>query len=306
MPPKKHKPTRQRTTAAKQKRAAQNPKAFGFNSKVKAMRRQQRTEEKDQSKLHVPLADRSQEADEEPPVLVMVCGPPGVGKSSLIRSLVKHYTKQNLNEVRGPVTVVTGKRRRLTFFECGNDLNMVCDLSKICDLALMVVDGSFGFEMETFEALNVLQMHGMPRVMGVLTHLDEAGTPKQVRAVKKALKNRFWTDIYEGAKLFYFSGMLHGRYPKNEVQNLSRFISVLKFRPLIWRNTHSSMLADRLEDITPSALLHTADGSTSTVNRTVSLYGYVRGCTMRQNARVHIPGEWKSRELWHAHSCTLS
>ena len=41
--------------------------------------------------------------------MVAVCGPPQVGKSTLIRSLIKHYTRQNLTEIKGPITVVTGK-----------------------------------------------------------------------------------------------------------------------------------------------------------------------------------------------------
>lgn len=32
------------------------------------------------------------------------------------------------------------------------------DLGKIADLVLLMIDGSFGFEMETFEFLNVLQV----------------------------------------------------------------------------------------------------------------------------------------------------
>jgi len=39
------------------------------------------------------------------------------GKSTLIRSLVKNWTKQNLKEANGPVTVVTGKGRRVTLIE---------------------------------------------------------------------------------------------------------------------------------------------------------------------------------------------
>ena len=105
------------------------------------------------------------------------------------------------------------------------------------------------------------------------------------------MKARFWTEVHDGAKLFYLSGleksgrcshlafrlaeMCHvrirfpgassshpqsshrqltartlGRYPKTEVHNLARFISVAKFRPLIWRNTHPYVLADRFEEVT--------------------------------------------------------
>jgi len=31
-----------------------------------------------------------------------------VGKSLLIKSLIKHYTKHNMPEVRGPITIVSG------------------------------------------------------------------------------------------------------------------------------------------------------------------------------------------------------
>ena len=41
--------------------------------------------------------------------------------------------------------------------------------------------------------------------------------------MKKELKNRFWTEIYQGAKLFYLSGVSHGCYPKTETVNLGKF-----------------------------------------------------------------------------------
>ena len=64
----------------------------------------------------VPMVEK--DSDEPPPYLVLVHGPPGVGKTTLIKNLVKHYTRQNLGEVKGPITLVSGKNRRLTFVEC--------------------------------------------------------------------------------------------------------------------------------------------------------------------------------------------
>lgn len=93
---------------------------------------------------------------------------------------------------------------------------------------------------ETFEFLNILQAHGFPKVIGVLTHLDLIKKTATLRAQKKTLKTRFWKEIYQGAKLFYLSGVLNGRYPDTEIQNLGRFISVMKFRPLVFRNTRES------------------------------------------------------------------
>ncbi|CAI5463862.1 unnamed protein product, partial [Closterium sp. Yama58-4] len=65
---------------------------------------------------------------------------------------------------------------------------------------------------ETFEFLNMLQVHGFPKVMGVLTHLDGFRDPRKLKKTKKTLKHRFWTEIYDGAKLFYLSGLIHGRW----------------------------------------------------------------------------------------------
>lgn len=106
--------------------------------------------EKDQTRLHVPLVDRTPD-DQPPPVLVAIVGPPGVGKTTLVKSLVKRYTKQTLSEVKGPITVVSGKRRRLTFIECNNNLNSMIDIGKVADLVLLMIDGSFGFEMVRHE-----------------------------------------------------------------------------------------------------------------------------------------------------------
>lgn len=41
-------------------------------------------------------------------------------------------------------------------------------------------------------------MHGFPKVMGVLTHLDGFKDNKRLKKTKKALKHRFWTEIYQG------------------------------------------------------------------------------------------------------------
>ena len=44
------------------------------------------------------------------------------------------------------------------------------------------------------------------------------------------MKQRFWQEIHQGAKLFYLSGLLHGGYPKMEVHNLALYISRMKVR----------------------------------------------------------------------------
>jgi ribosome biogenesis protein BMS1 len=60
-----------------------------------------------------------------------------VGKTSLIKGLVKHYTKQNLNDPRGPITVVTGKKRRITLLECPPDLPGVLFVLLCCNIVIL-------------------------------------------------------------------------------------------------------------------------------------------------------------------------
>uniref|UniRef100_A0AAV1UN84 Bms1-type G domain-containing protein n=1 Tax=Peronospora matthiolae TaxID=2874970 RepID=A0AAV1UN84_9STRA len=261
-----------------------NPKAFGVTKAGRARKTIQRNLDRAHRKEYVPQHDRGEELP--PPVSVVVMGPPGSGKSTVIRSLVKRYTRHNLVDVKGPVTVVSGKDRRITFFECPNDLNAMIDLAKIADLVLLLVDASFGFEMETFEFLNILQVSGFPKVMGILTHLDGFKKNKSLRKTKKRLKARFWTEIYQGAKLFYFSGISASKYPKGEINNLSLYISRMKFRPLTWRNSHPYMLADRFEDVTaPDDIQRNA-----LTDRRVTLYGYLRGTHLKPGMKMHIAG----------------
>lgn len=127
----------------------------------------------------------------------------------------------------------------------------------------------------------------MPKIMAVLTHLDKLHDGKQQRRAKKSFKNRIWAELYQGAKVFYLSGITTtGHYLNRDVLNLARFISVSKSPNIKWRADHPYLLADRVEDITPSTLPDYA-------NRTVVVYGYLRGAPLRPLAgkwHLHLAG----------------
>ena len=89
--------------------------------------------------------------------------------------------------------------------------------------------------------------------MGVATHLDCLPPGDKTNRVKKKLKHRFWTELYDGATLFCLSRLAKEggeEYMSQEISNLARFISVIKTRPIMWRENHAYLLADRLEDMT--------------------------------------------------------
>uniref|UniRef100_A0A2K6CHV4 Uncharacterized protein n=1 Tax=Macaca nemestrina TaxID=9545 RepID=A0A2K6CHV4_MACNE len=150
-----------------------NAKAFAVQSAVR-MARSFHSYDLKTKKHHIPVVDRT---PLEPPSIVAV--------STLIECLIWNFTLQKLTEITGPVMVASGKKRRLTIIECGCDINMMVDLAKAADLVLMLIDASFGFEMETSEFLNIFQVHGFPKIMGVLTHLDSSKHNKKRKKTKK-------------------------------------------------------------------------------------------------------------------------
>ncbi|PAV61425.1 hypothetical protein WR25_01765 [Diploscapter pachys] len=261
-----------------------NPKAFTFNSYNKARKAIHRGADLNERKRHLLMMDRK--PVDPPPIIIGIVGPSRVGKTTLLRGLIKHYVRGGLGELKGPVTVVSGKQRRLQFIEVNNNINDMIDIAKVADLILLLVDASYGFEMETFEFLNICQVHGMPRIMGILNHLDQLDGISQVNKTKKILKHRFWTELYQGSKLFYLSGLVHGYYKKNELHNLLRFISVMKFRPMVWKDAHPYILCDRFEEITdPEELRKDAK-----IDRSICLYGWIHGAHLKNHSFVHIPG----------------
>ena len=116
---KEHRPKRvsPRTKSTKNGKREQqpgnNPRAFIFKSSAKAKKARTVAAEKQQRKLRAPIVDR--QVQEPPPFVVLVQGPPKCGKSTVIRSLVKYYTRYTLSEVKGPVTVVSARRGEYSF-----------------------------------------------------------------------------------------------------------------------------------------------------------------------------------------------
>lgn len=113
-----------------------------------------------------------------------------------------------------------------------------------------MIDASVGLEMEHFEFINICLVHGIPKFIPVLTHMDVINNKTKLREQQKMIKQRLGKELYAGIKLFLLTTMVHESYPYKQIQNLARFISVMKFRPIQWRDAHPYVVCDRFEDIT--------------------------------------------------------
>ncbi|KAM7538283.1 hypothetical protein Aperf_G00000075866 [Anoplocephala perfoliata] len=282
----------------------QNPKGFSVQHTTKAARKVRKTLDRETKKYHLPDVNAKAPTEVAPPLIVGIFGPPGSGKSTLLRSLIKHFGRQLVPIITGPITAVVGKKYRMTFIECDCNINSMIDVAKVADLILLTVNVQKGLEMYHFEFINMLQVHGMPRVIPVLNHLDQFKESSSSRALRKKIKQRLWTDL--SAKIFLLSRFMkkkfhqrrqgedgdegiEGEYMPAEIQRLARLMVVKSPRPSDWRTGHPYMLVDRLEDVTNPRVLTENEKA----NRVISLYGWVRGAAIEasfSNPLVHIPG----------------
>ncbi|KAI3906773.1 hypothetical protein MKW92_003945, partial [Papaver armeniacum] len=67
-----------------------------------------------------------------------------VGKSLLIKSLIKYLTDHHLTDDQGPFTFDFGEQRRLQFEECPYDVKGMIDAADHADAVLLLIDASHG------------------------------------------------------------------------------------------------------------------------------------------------------------------
>ncbi|KAG9395477.1 Protein of unknown function (DUF663) [Carpediemonas membranifera] len=214
--------------------------------------------------------------EQQPPLVIVVQGPAGSGKSTLIQGLVQMFTGQKISRIAGPITVRQTRARRLMFIECTPDMPSMIDLAKVPDMVIMCAN-AHDWEMETFEYHTLLAVHGFPLVHGVITHLDEIEQKKQNR-VKSHLNERWKKQNSHESSMFVlkYDGV-RKQYDKNAVKRFSQTHLQKSPKHLRWREAHPFVLADRIEAID--------DAPTS-----MRLFGYVLGSNLRPGQLCHIPG----------------
>lgn len=66
-----------------------------------------RTADLQAKRERMPTVDRTPE--QPPPLLVALVGPRKVGKTTLLRALVRHFTRTKISTPVGPITIVAGR-----------------------------------------------------------------------------------------------------------------------------------------------------------------------------------------------------
>jgi ribosome biogenesis protein BMS1 len=158
------------------------------------------------------------------------------------------------------------------------------DLSKIADIALIMLDASIGFEIGTFEFLSLLKNHGFTSVFGILTKMDRFRQNKSLNKLKKQMKKRFIKEATDKAKLFFLYGVKNELYLKMQMHNLARYLRVIKPSTPGFRINHPYILADRFD----VNLTGTSEDPEEDVM--VSFFGYVRGNNFSKFSNVHVNG----------------
>ena len=226
---------------------------------------------------------------DEPPLIIMIQGGHLSGKTTLIKSLVKYYTNQNITSFKGSITVRNSKNQRLTFIECPNDISSLDDCSKIVDVAILLIDARVGFEMETFEFISLLKNHGFTQIMGVITHMDDFRQNKSLSKYKKQIKKRFIKDATDKSKLFYLYGIKNNLYIKLQLHTMARYLKVIKPNQPGFRINHPYIFCDRYDiNFSKSILKENEEEKNDDV--IVSLFGYVRGNHLNKNSLIYING----------------
>jgi len=226
---------------------------------------------------------------DEPPLIIMIQGGHSSGKTTLIKSLVKYYTNQNISSFKGSITVRNSKNQRLTFIECPNDISSLDDCSKIVDVAILLIDARVGFEMETFEFISLLKNHGFTQIVGVITHMDDFRQNKSLSKYKKQIKKRFIKDATDKSKLFYLFGIKNNLYIKLQLHTMARYLKVIKPNQPGFRINHPYIFCDRY-DINFSKIQKKEEEEEKNEDVIVSLFGYVRGNHLNKNSLIYING----------------
>ena len=160
---------------------------------------------------------------------ISIIGPKQTGKTTLMRSIITHYTKRKQLSVTNMISILSSEGERIFFIENIADTFSFVHSLNFSELVILLIDGFFGVELETFETITLVKNSNLKRYIFILTHLDLFKTWKSLKKAKKRIKDRLNKETEGNCKIFYFSGIREDNiYFFGEIKNLTRYLNRVK------------------------------------------------------------------------------
>ena len=162
-------------------------------------------------------------------ILISFIGPRQGGKTTLIKSIVEHFTNIDKWPNSDLTSISSSNEEIVILAENISDSFSALNFLKFSDIIVSVVNGFFGLELETFETTTIIKNSNLNRFIFVLTHLDLFKTWKSLKKAKKRIKDRLVQEANGNCKIFYCSGLKNNNgYFSGEIKNLTRYLNKIK------------------------------------------------------------------------------
>lgn len=169
-----------------------------------------------------------------------IIGPRQSGKTTLLKSIVNHFTKVKKWICSGVISILNSNGEVLIVVENNSDILSIVNCTTFSDLIVSVIDGFLGLELEIFETILLAKKSGLKRYVFLLTHLDLFKTWKSLKKAKKRIKDRLVKETNGNCKIFYISGVkTDNLYFPGEIKNFTRYLVKVRTNynsPLIFQN----------------------------------------------------------------------
>jgi ribosome biogenesis protein BMS1 len=181
------------------------------------------------------------------PKIISIIGPKKSGKSTLIKTIGYYFNKNLFKYKKGPFLIFNKNKEDFILLESPLDMLSISNLTKVSDIIILVIDGFFGLELETFETIALINSNGTPRVFCVLTNLDLYTNWKNLKKAKKRIKNRLKKELGNQTKVFYLSGLsFNQKYLLREISNITRYFCLTKTWPSLMQTKSAYFLCTKL------------------------------------------------------------
>ena len=180
--------------------------------------------------------------------MISIIGPEQSGKTTLMKSIVNYLTKIKRSDISKIISIFNSKKELTILIESGADIFSNLQCIKLSNLMVIVIDGFFGLELDTFETLTASNSLHFKKYVFALTHLDLFKTWKSLKKAKKRIKDRLMKATNGCCKIFYFSGIKQNDfYFSGEILNLTRYLKNFISKNILTPRNENYALINKIE-----------------------------------------------------------